>query len=110
MGSWNSTLGKNSIEMNVQFFALLLLLVLAVNGAPQPPEFFAGPKPPMTRRSNQMKILLPGYGLAFDSYGNDISGKLGPMNGHNWPKRNGGGLIPRRESTGDDVWRIPGFQ
>jgi len=70
----------------LQFFDLLLLLVLAVNGTPKPdpkanPKALIGdfwPKSkPMTMPREQMTILLPGYGMAFDSYGNDISGNSG---------------------------------
>merc|ERR1712098_986734 len=78
MGSLNSTLG-----MNLQFFALLFLLVLAVNGAPKPePKAIpkAGPKPnPMRMRSLPMRIVFPGgqikgNGMVIDNYGNDYSG------------------------------------
>merc|ERR1712042_285290 len=36
MGSLGSVLGKKRLNMNLHYFALFLLLVLAVNGAPKP--------------------------------------------------------------------------
>merc|ERR1712142_1354061 len=97
MGEFN--LRRESIEMNLQFFALLLLLVLAVNGAPKPdPKAIpkAGPKPkpyswamsgmmksqPMRMKSQPMTIVFPGgqirgNGMVIDNYGNDYNGNSG---------------------------------
>merc|ERR1712098_49591 len=99
-------LEKKQFKMNFQFFALLLLLVLAVNGAPK-----ANPK-------SEMTILLPGYGMAFDSHGNDISGNSGFGNNGGFGNFRGrhGGAGPKPELNightgyhlGDNHWDIGG--
>merc|ERR1712042_409436 len=53
-----------------------------------------------------MTILLPGYGMAFDSYGNDISGNSGFGNNGGFGNfgRRRGGPGPKPESVDKDGW------
>merc|ERR1712142_151128 len=83
MGQLKFNLRKELIEMNLQFFSSLILLVLAVNGTPKPdPKAIpkAAPKPnPMMMKSQPMTIQFPGgqirgYGMVIDNYGSDYSG------------------------------------
>merc|ERR1712142_981665 len=85
---------RESIETNLQYFALLLLLVLAVNAAPRPApkaipkaqisSLFSGmmKRQPMRMKSQPMRIVFPGgqirgNGMVIDNYGNDYSGNSG---------------------------------
>merc|ERR1712142_13482 len=82
---------RESIEMNLQYFALLLLLVLAVNAAPKPApkaipkaqisSLFSG----MMKRQ-PMRIEFPGgqikgNGMVIDNYGNDYGNYGGKFGG-----------------------------
>merc|ERR1712066_674491 len=94
MGHFEFNLRRESIEMNLHFFSLLLLLVLAVNGAPKPDpkaipkaqmqSLFSGmmKSQPMRMKSQPMTIVFPGgqirgNGMVIDNYGNDYSGNSG---------------------------------
>merc|ERR1712240_1000536 len=94
MGSSGSVLGKNRVDMNLNHFALFLLLVLTVNGAPKPdpkPSPKAAPNPmpkPAAKAKAQMAIIFNnkkngatgnhmdeyGYEYAYDNgYGEDAT-------------------------------------